>query len=115
GRCAPETRALRARARRENARASLRCRPFAHTRDFLPQPELAAAFQIRYTFSMVLANSVSHRHSAGTTADARIAHWIARDLVSSPPRAKSLVITVWGDSIAPHGGAVWLTGLIRLL
>jgi len=49
------------------------------------------------------------------TADARIGRWIKRDLASSPPRAKSLVITVWGDSIAPHGGSVWLSGLIRLL
>ena len=30
-------------------------------------------------------------------------------------RRKSLVVTVWGDAIAPHGGAVWLSGLIRLL
>jgi len=26
-----------------------------------------------------------------------------------------LVVTVWGDSIAPHGGALWLSGLIALL
>ena len=32
-----------------------------------------------------------------------------------PLRAKSLVVTVFGDSIAPHGGTVWLGGLIRLL
>lgn len=32
-----------------------------------------------------------------------------------PPRAKSLVVTVFGDAIAPHGGTVWLGGLIRLL
>jgi phenylacetic acid degradation operon negative regulatory protein len=25
------------------------------------------------------------------------------------------VVTVWGDAIAPHGGAVWLSGLIKLL
>jgi phenylacetic acid degradation operon negative regulatory protein len=25
------------------------------------------------------------------------------------------VVTVWGDSIAPHGGAIWLSGLISLL
>ena len=25
------------------------------------------------------------------------------------------MVTVWGDAIAPHGGAVWLSGLIRLL
>jgi len=32
-----------------------------------------------------------------------------------PLRAKSLVVTVFGDAIAPHGGTVWLGGLIRLL
>jgi phenylacetic acid degradation operon negative regulatory protein len=49
------------------------------------------------------------------TAAARIAAWIARDLAAAPPRAKSLVVTVWGDALAPHGGSVWLSGLIRLL
>ena len=47
--------------------------------------------------------------------DARIARWIGRELRRRPPKAKSLVVTVWGDAIAPHGGAVWLSGLIRLL
>jgi phenylacetic acid degradation operon negative regulatory protein len=47
--------------------------------------------------------------------DARIHRWIRRALATAPPKAKSLVMTVWGDSIAPHGGAVWLSGLIRLL
>jgi len=46
---------------------------------------------------------------------ARIGAWIARDLAAAPPRAKSLVVTVWGDALAPHGGSVWLSGLIRLL
>lgn len=31
------------------------------------------------------------------------------------PRAKSLIITVYGDAIAPHGGTVWLGSLIRLV
>lgn len=31
------------------------------------------------------------------------------------PRAKSLIMTIWGDAIAPHGGTVWLGSLIRLL
>jgi phenylacetic acid degradation operon negative regulatory protein len=46
---------------------------------------------------------------------AAIARWIRSELDRAPPRAKSLVVTVWGDALAPHGGAVWLTGLIRLL
>jgi phenylacetic acid degradation operon negative regulatory protein len=36
-------------------------------------------------------------------------------LGARPVRAKSLVVTVFGDAIAPHGGTVWLAGLIRLL
>jgi phenylacetic acid degradation operon negative regulatory protein len=48
-------------------------------------------------------------------SDRQVARWIARELAAAPPRAPSLVITVWGDAIAPHGGAVMLPGLIRLL
>ncbi len=47
--------------------------------------------------------------------NAAVARWIRRELHTAPPRAKSLVVTVWGDALAPHGGAVWLSGLIRLL
>lgn len=32
-----------------------------------------------------------------------------------PLRAGSLIITVYGDAIAPHGGRIWLGSLIRLL
>lgn len=41
--------------------------------------------------------------------------WIARFLEAEPPRSKSLVMTVLGDAIAPHGGAVWLGSLIELV
>ncbi len=37
--------------------------------------------------------------------------WIAEFLESQPPRAKSLVMTVFGDAIVPHGGRVWLGSL----
>jgi phenylacetic acid degradation operon negative regulatory protein len=47
-------------------------------------------------------------------ADPHVRRWIARELASAPPRAPSLIITVWGDAIAPHGGAAMLPGLIRL-
>ncbi|HWZ73987.1 MAG TPA: phenylacetic acid degradation operon negative regulatory protein PaaX [Casimicrobiaceae bacterium] len=47
--------------------------------------------------------------------DSRIERWIRRALATVPPKAKSLVVTLWGDSIAPHGGAVWLSDLIGLL
>ena len=36
-------------------------------------------------------------------------------LATRPPRAKSLVVTVFGDSILPHGGTIWVGSLIRLL
>ena len=52
------------------------------------------------------------------TAPAPSSHvrsWIRRELAAAPPRASSLIITVWGDAIAPHGGAVMLAGLIDLL
>lgn len=40
---------------------------------------------------------------------------LQRHMQARPLRAKSLVVTVFGDAIAPHGGAVWLGGLIKLL
>jgi len=53
--------------------------------------------------------------SQGGARRARIDRWIRRELARAPLKAKSVVVTVWGDAIAPHGGAVWLSGLIRLL
>lgn len=41
--------------------------------------------------------------------------WIAQFLRADPPRSKSLVMTIFGDSIAPHGGGAWLGSLIELL
>jgi phenylacetic acid degradation operon negative regulatory protein len=41
--------------------------------------------------------------------------WIARVLATDPPRHKSLVMTICGDTIAPHGGAFWLGSMIELL
>jgi len=43
------------------------------------------------------------------------ATWIAQARNEEPPRAKSLVMTIFGDAIAPHGGKVWLGSLIELL
>lgn len=59
------------------------------------------------------ANSVSH--STGDHGDPVVAHWLARSLAADPPRAKSLIVTVWGDALAPHGGALWLGELIGLM
>lgn len=47
--------------------------------------------------------------------DPHVRRWIRHELAATPPRTPSLVITVWGDAIAPHGGAVMLAGLIDLL
>jgi len=52
---------------------------------------------------------VSYRRDAG------VARWIRRTLAADPPRAKSLIVTVGGDALAPHGGTVWMSGLIRLM
>jgi phenylacetic acid degradation operon negative regulatory protein len=53
--------------------------------------------------------------SQNTLVSPALARWIAHSLRQNPPRAKSLVMTVFGDSIAPRGGSVWLGSLIALL
>lgn len=44
-----------------------------------------------------------------------ISRWIADFLRDRQVRANSLIITVYGDSIAPHGGSVWLGSFIDLV
>ena len=65
------------------------------------------------------ANSVSRSPAPSRkpdrAADAAVGRWIQRTLSVDPPRAKSLIVTVWGDALAPHGATVWLAGLIRLM
>jgi phenylacetic acid degradation operon negative regulatory protein len=39
----------------------------------------------------------------------------ARLLRKDPPRAKSLCVSLLGDALEPHGGAIWLGDLISLL
>ncbi|MFA6312690.1 MAG: phenylacetic acid degradation operon negative regulatory protein PaaX [Sterolibacterium sp.] len=41
--------------------------------------------------------------------------WINSFLAERKLRANSIIITVYGDSIAPHGGTVWLGSFIRLV
>ncbi|MET0346551.1 MAG: PaaX family transcriptional regulator C-terminal domain-containing protein [Casimicrobiaceae bacterium] len=63
-------------------------------------------------------DSVSLRSIPATRvapAQATIAQWITRTLAADPPRARSLIVTVWGDALAPHDGRVWLATLIRLM
>lgn len=36
-------------------------------------------------------------------------------MASVAPRAKSLIVTLWGDVILPFGGRIWLGSLVRLL
>lgn len=44
-----------------------------------------------------------------------VEQWIADLQAATPLRANSLIVTVYGDSIAPHGGTVWLGDFIRLV
>jgi len=44
-----------------------------------------------------------------------ISQWIDDFLEQRPTRANSLIITVYGDFIAAHGGTVWLGSFIRLV
>ena len=51
-------------------------------------------------------NNVKSRH---------LNQWITSFLERQPARANSLIITIYGDFIAPHGGTVWLGSFIRLV
>src|SRR3546814_21075192 len=44
-----------------------------------------------------------------------VSRHIARLLKEDPPRAKSLCVSLLGDALACHGGAIWLGGIIELL
>lgn len=44
-----------------------------------------------------------------------VAQWTKDFLESHTVRANSLIITVYGDAVAPHGGTVWLGSFIRLV
>jgi phenylacetic acid degradation operon negative regulatory protein len=44
-----------------------------------------------------------------------ITNWVESFLAQRPVRANSLIITVYGDFIAPHGGTIWLGSLARLV
>src|SRR6267378_6697913 len=44
-----------------------------------------------------------------------ISDWFRRTWEASPPKSKSLVITLFGDAIEPRGGAIRLSDLISVL
>lgn len=44
-----------------------------------------------------------------------VTRWIEDFLQARPVRSNSLLITVYGDFVAPHGGNLWLGSLIRLV
>jgi phenylacetic acid degradation operon negative regulatory protein len=46
---------------------------------------------------------------------ATIDEWIKLALRSEPPRSKSLIVTLLGDSIATHSDGLWLSELIELM
>jgi phenylacetic acid degradation operon negative regulatory protein len=46
--------------------------------------------------------------------DPVVARWLKLEL-ARPPRARSLIVTLWGDALAPHGGELWLASLFALL
>jgi phenylacetic acid degradation operon negative regulatory protein len=58
---------------------------------------------------------LNHIERPQTMTELTSGEWIDRFLAAEPPRSKSLVMTVLGDAIAPHGGAVWLGSLIELV
>lgn len=49
------------------------------------------------------------------TKQTSIGGWIRRTLKEDAPRSKSLIITIFGDSIAPHMPEIWLSELMALL
>lgn len=44
----------------------------------------------------------------------RLQEWINARLRAEPPRAKSLLVTIWGDAIVPHGSEAALSSIIDL-
>lgn len=68
-------------------------------------------------FDMIqIMETASARRASGLSLKTRtVERWIRRHLEQYPARAGSLIVTVYGDFIAPHGGTVWLGSLIRLV
>jgi phenylacetic acid degradation operon negative regulatory protein len=58
-----------------------------------------------------VAESTTVRHNMHRS----IQSWIRRFLRREPPRSKSLIVTLFGDSIAPRARGLWLSQLIAML
>lgn len=63
----------------------------------------------------VFLNHIEHGILSDIMKRLSSSEWIGQVLATDPPRHKSLVMTVCGDAIAPHGGAFWLGSMIELL
>jgi len=49
------------------------------------------------------------------SAEPALARWIRRELATEAPKVPSLIVTIWGDALAPQGGEFWLSTILRLL
>ncbi|MCE7878027.1 MAG: hypothetical protein DYH14_12050, partial [Betaproteobacteria bacterium PRO3] len=101
--------------------SSTRCRPVARTS---PASSFGGAGRFRtrlvppatrYIFVACAVKLVSYCPMPPPDPDPELARWIRRELAADPPRVPSLIVTVWGDALVPHGGAAWLATLIALL
>lgn len=50
-----------------------------------------------------------------TRSLASVDQWIKQHLKADVPHARSLIVTLFGDSVAPYSDGVWLSDLIELL
>jgi phenylacetic acid degradation operon negative regulatory protein len=50
-----------------------------------------------------------------STGDPRLARFIRRELAAEPLRVPSLIVTIWGDALAPRGAEYWLSTILRLM
>jgi len=60
-------------------------------------------------------NTPASPNAANTEFSRRVEALIDRFTQRRPVRANSLLVTIFGDSICPHGGTVWLGSLIKLV
>lgn len=45
----------------------------------------------------------------------RVENLARKALERARPKPKSLIVTIFGDAISPHGGSIWLGSIIRLM